>query len=36
MVFALPPFIRVIVCELLLPVTTLPKLVLAGAAESWG
>ena len=36
MVFALPPFVSVIVCELLLPVTTLPKLVLAGAAESWG
>jgi hypothetical protein len=26
----------VIVCELLLPVTTLPKLVLDGAAESCG
>jgi len=26
----------VIVCELLFPVTTLPKLVLAGAAESCG
>jgi hypothetical protein len=33
---AVPPFVKLIVCELLLPVTTLPKLALAGLAESCG
>ena len=33
---AVPPFVKVIVCELLLPVTTLPKLALVGLADIWG
>jgi hypothetical protein len=33
---AVPPLVRLIVCELLLPVTTLPKLALVGLAESCG
>ena len=33
---ALPPLVRLIVCELLVPVTTLPKAALLGVAESCG
>ena len=32
---ALPPFVRVKVCELLMPMTTLPKLALAGVTTNW-
>jgi len=31
---ALPPFVRVMVCELLVPVTTFPKAAVAGVAAS--
>ena len=33
---AVPVFFKVMVCEVLLPVTTLPKLTLVGVAESCG
>jgi hypothetical protein len=31
---ALPPFVKLIICELLWPVVTLPKLALVGAAAN--